>query len=178
MKEISLHILDLVENSISAGAKNILVEIMKDSKFLRIRIKDDGKGIPEEILKEIKNPFTTTRKTRRVGLGISLFNEIVGSCGGNLEIKSKLGEGTELVAILPASHLDLPPMGNISGTIYALVATCPDIDFFFKISFDDKNFEFSTKDLKAELGEIPINHPQALSFLRLYLEKNLGGIGI
>ncbi|MCX7845443.1 MAG: ATP-binding protein [Dictyoglomaceae bacterium] len=175
MKEISLHILDLVENSIEAGAKNILLEIVKNNKILKIRIKDDGKGIPEEILKEVKNPFTTTRKTRKVGLGLALFNEVVNNCGGNLEINSKVGKGTELIAILPASHWDLPPIGNISGTIYALIATCPHVDFSFKISFGDKNFEFSTKDLKEELGEIPINHPQALSLLRLYLEKNLGG---
>lgn len=176
MKEISLHILDLVENSIEAGAKNILVEIVKEKESLKIRIKDDGKGISEEILREVKNPFITTRKTRKVGLGLALFNEVVNNCGGNLEIKSKVGEGTELIAFLPSTHLDLPPLGNISGTIYALITTCPDIDFYFRISFDNKNFEFSTKDFKEELGDIPINHPQVISFLRLYLEKNLGGI--
>ncbi len=175
MKELSLHILDLVENSIEAGAKNISVEIVKTEKFLEIIIKDNGKGIPEEILKEVMNPFITTRKTRKVGLGLSLFNEVVNNCGGNLEINSKVGEGTEIIAILPVFHLDLPPLGNISDTIYALIATCPNIDFYFKIVFDDKNFEFSTKDFKKELEKVPINHPQVLSFLRLYLEENLGG---
>ncbi len=175
MKEISLHILDLLENSIEAGAKNILLEIVKTEEFLKIIIKDDGKGMPEEILKEAMNPFTTTRKTRKVGLGLALFSEVVNNCGGNLEINSKMGEGTEIIAILPVSHLDLPPLGNIADTMYALIATCPNVDFYFKFIFDDKNFEFSTKDFKKELGEIPINHPRVLSFLRLYLEKNLGG---
>lgn len=176
MKELSLHILDLIENSIEAGAKNISLEIIKNQDKLEIRIKDDGRGIPEEILREIKSPFTTTRKTRKIGLGIPLFNEVVNNCGGSLEINSKVGEGTELIAILPSSHVDLPPLGNIVGTLYSLVVTAPNVNFHFKISFDGKLFEFSTEEWKRELGEIPINHPQVLSMLKSYLEENLGGV--
>lgn len=176
MKELSLHLLDLIENSIEAGAKNIFMEVIKKENRLKIRIRDDGKGIPEDILREVKNPFTTTRKTRKVGLGISLFNEVVNNCGGSLEINSKIGEGTELIAILPTSHLDLPPLGNIVGTLYSLIVTAPDVNFYFKISFDGKLFEFSTEEWKKELGEIPINHPQVLSILKSYLEENLGGV--
>jgi hypothetical protein len=176
MKELSLHILDLIQNSIEANAKNIFLEIKENDNEIMIRIKDDGKGIPKEILEDIKSPFTTTRKTRRIGLGISLFNEIITNCGGELQIMSEPGKGTEIIALLPSFHWDLPPWGDIVGTIYSIIATSPHIDFHIKIFLRGKNFEFSTKDIKKEINGLPINHPEVLSFIHNYLKENLGGV--
>ncbi|HOP94683.1 MAG TPA: ATP-binding protein [Dictyoglomaceae bacterium] len=177
MKELSLHILDLMQNSIEAGAKNIWLEMIKDnlSDKLIIKLKDDGKGIPQEILEEVKNPFFTTRKTRKVGLGIPLFNEVINSCGGKMEVKSEPGKGTEVYAEVPLSHLDLPPIGDLPGTILGIIVTNPEINLHLNLKDNDREFNFSTEVLKEELREIPLNSPESISFLKLYLKENLGG---
>jgi len=179
MKELSLHLLDLIENSIEAGAKNIFVEINKNKEKTVLRIVDDGRGIPEDILRDITNPFTTTRRTRKVGLGISLFNEVITNCSGKLNIKSKVGEGTELISEFPSNHIDLPPWGNLADTIYALIVTHPEINFNFKITTEKGSFEISTKDIKSKLGgDNSFFDPEVIRFIKSYLNQNLGGIGI
>ncbi len=177
MKELSLHLLDLVQNSIEAGAKNIYIEMKKDleNKKLFLKVKDDGKGIPPEVLEELKDPFFTTRKTRKVGLGIPLFWEVVRSCNGNLNIKSEVGRGTEIIAEVPYDCIDLPPLGDISGTVLSLIVTNPDLNLSFKFEKNGDIFEFSTEDLKRELNGIPLNSLEVISFLKKYIYENLGG---
>lgn len=177
MKELSLHILDLVQNSIEAGAKNIYIEIKKDldKKRLILRIQDDGKGIPPEVLEELKDPFYTTRTTRKVGLGIPLFWEVVRNCGGNMNIVSEIGKGTSILAEIPIDCIDLPPIGDISGSILSIIATNPEIDLSLRLEKSNDVFVFSTKELRKELGEVPLNSLEVMSFLKNYLYENLGG---
>jgi|UniRef100_A0A7C3SQC2 hypothetical protein len=176
MKELSLHILDIVQNSIEANAKNIYLEIRKDLQkgILYIIIKDDGKGMPKEILEEIKNPFFTSRTTRKVGLGVPLFYELIKNCGGEVKINSEVGKGTEIYAEVPFLCVDLPPMGNLSGTILGLIVTNPDIDFEIKIVKNGDEVNISTKEIKKSI-DIPINSPEVISFLKEFLNENLGG---
>jgi len=177
MKELSLHILDLVQNSIEAGAKNIYIEMKKDidKQKLILRIQDDGRGIPPDILEELKNPFYTTRTTRKVGLGIPLFWEVVRNCGGDMNIVSEIGKGTSIYAEIPINCIDLPPVGDIPGTILSIIVTNPEVNLSLKFEKDNDTFVFSTKDLRQELGEISINSLEVISFLKNYLYENLGG---
>lgn len=177
MKELSLHLLDLVQNSVEAGAKDIYIEMKKDliNKKLMLRIKDNGKGIPPEMLEELKNPFFTTRKTRKVGLGIPLFWELIRNCDGSLEIKSEVGKGTEIIAEVPYHCIDLPPLGDLPGTILSIIATNPDLNFSFRFEKNGDVFDFSTIELKKELGEVPINSLEVISFLKKYLYEHIGG---
>lgn len=177
MKELSLHILDLIQNSIEAGAKNIYIEMKKDleKKRLILKIQDDGKGIPPEVLEELKDPFYTTRTTRKVGLGIPLFWEVVRNCGGNMDIVSEVNKGTSIYVEIPMDCIDLPPIGDIPGTILSIIVTNPEIDISLKFEKGNDVFLFSTEDLKKELGKIPLNNLEVISFLKNFLYENLGG---
>jgi len=177
MKEISLHIMDIVENSIAANADLIVIEINenKHEDILKVTIKDNGKGIDNKLLKNIKDPFTTSRKTRRVGLGISLFEAACIRCQGNLSIKSKVNVGTEVIAIMKLSHIDRAPLGRMSETICSFLLH-KDIEIVYKHSVDDKQFVLDTRELKKIAGE-DLNIPEILTWIRVYIDENLDEIG-
>ncbi len=172
MRDISLHILDIAENSLRAGASLIAVDVRIDqaNDTLTVEIDDNGCGMSKEMVQRVKSPFTTSRTTRNVGLGISLFAAGCESTGGSLEIESEPGVGTKLKAAYRNSHIDRPPLGDIAGTISALVITNPEIDFVFTAEKDD-TFEFDTREVKATLGEVPITEPEVINFIRDYLSE-------
>lgn len=134
MEDLSLHILDVAENSIAAGAKRIEIRIIENAKkdLLSIEIEDDGRGMDEETLKKVFEPFFTTRKTRRVGLGLSLFCQAARETGGNVTIGSTIGKGTVVKATFKHSHPDRRPFGDIDKTMKVLCAGNPEIQFIFK----------------------------------------------
>jgi signal transduction histidine kinase len=134
VRELSLHILDIAQNSIESGARNIEILIDEDesSDVLTIVIADDGKGIPPEILNSITDPFVTTRKTRRVGLGIPLFQEAARMAGGDLEVRSTVGEGTEVIAEFKLSSIDRAPLGDMAETMALLMVLNPDVNFRYE----------------------------------------------
>lgn len=142
MEDLSLHILDIAENSITAGAKNIEIKILEDTKknFLRIEIIDDGKGMTEEQIQKAIDPFFTSRTTRRVGLGLPLLKQAAAAANGSMEIKSTVGKGTHVSATFQLSHIDLQPMGNIADTIMAIVASSPDINIKYVHKRNGKQF--------------------------------------
>lgn len=175
MRELSLHILDIVQNSIAAGATVIEIDIKEEitNDLFRVDIIDNGSGIAESDLKGITDPFVTSRKTREVGLGLPLFKEAARQCEGNLEIKSVVGEGTEVKVYFKHSHIDRAPLGDIGGTIITLISVNPDIDFVYRHSFQDKEFVFNTTEVKEELDGLSINNPKVLRWLEGYLEEGL-----
>src|SRR5690554_4683283 len=124
MRELSLHVLDIVQNSINAAASLISVYINEDiiEDLLTIKIKDNGRGIPEENLSQITDPFFTSRKTREVGLGLSLFAEAAWRCDGDFKIDSIVEKGTEVETLFRYSHIDRAPLGDIQGTLLTLIA--------------------------------------------------------
>lgn len=134
MEDLSLHILDIVENSIEAKASKIEIIINEDVKrdLLTIKIKDNGKGMNEETVKKVLDPFFTTRTTRRVGLGLSLLAQATKESNGNFEIESKVGKGTEIKATFQYSHIDCKPIGNIKDTLTTLLVAHPEIDFKYE----------------------------------------------
>ena len=134
MEDLSLHIMDIVENSTAVGSTFIEIIINSDTKsnFLQIIIRDNGPGMDPEMLKNVRDPFVTTRTTRRVGLGISLLEQAAHEADGGLKLDSKLGEGTEISATFKLDHIDLKPLGNIGSTFVSIILGNPDIDFVYK----------------------------------------------
>lgn len=180
MKELSMHILDIAQNSVRAKAKNIHIiikELIACNKFEFI-IEDDGTGIPDEILKEIKKPFTTSRTTRKVGLGIPLLNDTCILCGGSLSIKTKVKVGTTIYASMEYNHIDRPPLGDIISTVTGLITSNEDINFYYKHSINEETFELSTKELKDILGEIPLSDISIYRWLKDFIKENLQELSI
>ena len=178
MREFSLHIMDMIENGLDAGASLIDLSIVEDRKerLLRITIKDNGRGIPEGILEQIADPFVTTRTTRRVGLGLSLLKEAAKRCDGTFEIQSTRGEGTVVRASFRTDHIDTPPLGDMAGSLTSLIVTHPEVDFVYTHEANDNEFEMDTRQIKTELDDVPIHHPEVMMVLARSIREFLDGI--
>jgi len=175
MKEISLHILDIVQNSIAAKAKKVEIIIAEKVKknLLKIIINDDGTGMNKKEQKEVLDPFVTSRTTREVGLGLPFLKKAAENCNGKLTIDSQKGEGTNLEVEFQYDHIDRAPLGDIVGTIISLLTTNPQLDFIYKHRYNGKEFEFNTYSLKKEIEGININHPEIINWINEYLKENL-----
>jgi hypothetical protein len=175
MNEISLHILDIVQNSITAEASKIEIRIdenIPNNEYV-IEIIDNGKGMNEEMLKNVTDPFFTTRTTRNVGVGLSLFKQNAEQTGGSMTIESKSGEGTKVKAIFVYDHIDRLPLGDMAGTMTLLIGANPKIRFIYTHNTSLSEFEFDTKEVLEELGKVPINHPDILKALNEMIKENL-----
>lgn len=173
MKELSLNILDLVQNSLTAGAKNVTIEIKESVKedILFIRISDDGSGMDEAFLNRVTDPFVTTRTTRSVGMGIPLFKMQAEMAQGEFLITSEKGKGTELWATFSLSHVDRLPLGDIVGTMIVLIQGSPDVDFVYIRQMDSDRFEFRTKEIREAVGGVSLSEPEILSWIREYITQ-------
>jgi hypothetical protein len=158
MPDLSMHILDIVENSTRAGAKEVSLAIVEDNKANRmtIIIIDDGNGMTEEELKRALDPFYTTKKERRkVGLGLPMLRETAEQAGGNLKVTSAPGKGTEVRATMVLNHIDRPPLGDINETLKIVIATNPDVIFDITYTVDGETERFSTRDDSQGNGGVP-----------------------
>jgi len=176
MDELSLNILDIAQNSIAAEATVVEVLINEDlvSGCITISVKDNGKGMSEDFLKTVEDPFITTRTTRKIGLGISFLKEAAEMTGGSVKITSKLGVGTTITAVFISTHIDCQPIGNLTETIITLVTFNQDINFIFTYRVNEEEFIFSTQDVKEQLGDdTPLNSPSIVIFLTEYVHENI-----
>lgn len=176
MTELSLHILDIAQNSIKAGADTVEIFIDENVKenLLTITIKDNGCGMDEEFLRDVVNPFKTTRTTRKVGMGLSLLKSACELTGGSLSISSEVGEGTEVKACFVYDSIDRQPVGNMASTITALIGANEKMNFLYHHKFCDKSFEFSTAEIKKVLGdEVPLSEIDVLKWIEEYINENL-----
>ena len=173
MKELSLNILDLTQNSITAGAKHIhiLVTEKRSEDCLTIGIEDDGCGMDAEFLARVTDPFTTTRTTRKVGMGIPLFKMEAEMSGGDFQIESEKGRGTKLSARFQLSHIDRPPLGDMADTMTVLVQGSPEVDFTYIRSTDQGSFTFSTREVREMLDGVPLSDPAVLDWIREYIKE-------
>ncbi len=178
MEDISLHILDIAENSIAAGSTLIRISLMEDRKedVFRVEISDNGKGIPDGLVAEVLNPFYTTRTTRKIGLGLSLLAQSARETGGTISIKSAEGAGTVVTAEFRPSHIDMKPLGNVAETLVVLIAGNPLTDFIFSFITDGDTFSFDTRQMKKVLEEVPINSPDVLAEIRKEIKQALDGM--
>lgn len=178
MKELSLHILDIVQNSIRAKAREIEIvidEAINDNR-LEIKIKDNGKGIDKDLLEEIKNPFATTRTTRKIGLGIPLLAESCVRAEGDLEVESELGLGTTITGVFKFDHIDRAPIGDIVNTITMLILSSPEIRYIFTYRVNELDFTMDTDEIKKVLQGVPINDLSIIKWLETYLEENINDL--
>lgn len=176
MKDLSLHILDICENSMTAGASLIEIRINEDTKqnLLTLKIVDDGKGMEEKIVEKVTNPFYTTRTTRRVGLGFPLLEQSAKDAGGSINIQSKPGFGTSVTATFIYDHMDRKPIGDVPETIITLLASGRlDIDFLYEHCKNGSKFLFDTRDIKRVLQDVPINNPEILNFMHAQITEGL-----
>ncbi len=176
MKEISLHILDLVQNSIRAQASRIELTIEEDTKekdFLKIVLGDNGCGMSKEMTEAVKSPFVTTRTTRKVGLGIPLFKAGCEACGGSFSIESEEGVGTKLEGIYCHSHIDRPPLGDIADTLLLLIIGNLNCRFIYTHRVNENEYTLDTDELKRILGEeVPLDDPEVTGFIKDFLVNN------
>jgi len=173
MEDLSLHILDIAENSLAAKADKIEIRISEDEKkdLLSVEIRDNGMGMDKETVKKALDPFYTTRKVRRFGLGLSLLSEAAKAANGHLSIKSKKGEGTDIKADFQYSHIDRKPLGDIGQTIITLVIGNPDIDLIYVHKKNGHTYSLDTRKIKAQLKETPINSPDGIRMIKEDLKR-------
>lgn len=172
MRELSLNVLDIVQNSISAKSTIVNIEVnFYDKNKMRISITDDGCGMNQEQVMKVIDPFYTTRKTRKVGLGIPLFKMAAELTGGNLVIRSLPEKGTHISAEFVTDSIDMTPLGDMNSTILLLVRCNPDVDFVYSLTKDNDKREFNTKEIREILGEVPLDHPDVLEWIDGYLKE-------
>ena len=182
MKELSLNILDITENSVKAGATLTEIYIEEDDRSLSITIKDDGCGMSEETLRSVIDPFYTTRTTRKVGMGIPLFKMAAELTGGDFSIVSEDRDkhpdshGTQVRATFIKDHLDFTPLGDTVSTVVTLIQGHPDTDFLFLHKLGCSEVSLDTRELRAVLEDIPLNSYEILRFIEDNLREQYSQI--
>ena len=177
MRELSLNVMDVAQNSVVAGATLTEISVVEQGAHLQIEIRANGKGMTEEQVQNVVDPFFTTRTTRKVGLGVPLFKMQAEMTGGGLTITSKPGEGTDVVATFDMSHVDMIPIGDMESTILLLITCNPDSDFVYYRSRDDRSFTLDTRELREVLGgDVPLNRPDVTVWIKEFLQENLDSI--
>lgn len=177
MKELSLNILDISENSVKAGASLTIIEIDETADTLSLKITDNGCGMSEEILKNVTDPFYTTRTTRKVGLGVPLLRLEAQMTGGSFNIKSvcesddSVNHGTQVTATFNKKHIDYTPLGDVIETVITLIQGHPDRDFYYKHTVCGGEVTLDTRKLREQLGEVPLNEYEVIKWVREYLKE-------
>ena len=177
MKELSLNILDIAQNSIRARAMNVDIILKEDVETLTITVSDNGCGMKADFLKRVTDPFSTTRTTRKVGLGLPFFKMEAEMTGGSLDITSKSEEehedhGTVVTARFFKNHIDYIPLGNIIDTVCTLIHGAEEVDFLFLHEYGERSVMLSTREMREMLGdEVPLSSPEVLAWAREYLTE-------
>ena len=173
MKELSLHILDLLENAVEAGASRIEITIEEDPAEDRmvIEIADNGRGMTPAVIKQVTDPFYTSRETRHVGLGIPLFLAAAQRCEGDLSIESQPGKGTRVRTTFRHGHIDRAPLGDMPTALLAILLAERPIDLGYIHKVDFKEFRFDSSEVRKELGPIPLAHPKVRNWLYQILQE-------
>jgi Histidine kinase-, DNA gyrase B-, and HSP90-like ATPase len=178
MNNLSMHILDIVQNSISANATLIEIRIDEnlEKNVLDILIKDNGKGMDDEFLSQVTDPYTTTRITRKIGMGIPLLKHSAEQSSGYIKVNSAKEIGTTIQATFQHNHIDRPPLGDIAGTIVLLVAANPDVDFKYVHCVNNSKYQFDTREVKEILDDVRIDDPKIRGMLKEMITENLSEI--
>jgi len=179
MFELSLHILDLVQNSVRAGATVVTIRIAydPDTDTLLLELIDDGCGMDEALLQQVTNPFATTRTTRKVGLGIPMLKQLAELCEGTFSLQSQVGKGTTLSARFKMSSIDLPPMGDLPGTMRSLILGAPDRpEFVLEYSMGQQRFTFDTREVREALGGLSLAEPDILGWIAGYIAQGMAEV--
>lgn len=173
MRELSLNILDVAQNSVRAEASLTEITVTEDQAgdSLVIEIRDNGKGMTQEQIEHVVDPFFTTRTTRKVGLGVPLFKMAAEQTGGSLRIESQTGAGTVVTARFHPSHVDMTPLGDINATVSLLIRCNPALDFCFTHRVNGREFTLDTRQLREILGGVPLDSPDVMEWIEGYLKE-------
>ncbi|WP_316630271.1 ATP-binding protein [uncultured Ruminococcus sp.] len=178
MRELSLNVMDVAQNSVRAEASVVRITVTESDKDdrLTIEIADNGCGMTQEQVQQVIDPFFTTRTTRKVGLGVPLFKLSAEQTGGSFDIQSEKGKGTTTTASYVKSHVDMTPLGDINSTVKILIQCNPDIDFVYTCTTDNGSFTLDTRELREVLGDVSLDTPDVLEWIADYLEENTKSI--
>jgi len=177
MKEISLNILDVAENSVKAGATLTQILLTERDQVLTLEIVDDGCGMSEEVVRSVVDPFYTTRTTRKVGMGVPLLKLACEQTGGELKIESVTEEadpenhGTHVTATFHMDHIDFTPLGDVPSSILTLIQGHPDTDFLFRHDMEGNVVELDTRELREVLEDVPLNSYDVIKWIEAYLRE-------
>ena len=176
VEDICFHLVDLVQNSVAAGARNIRLDIVesKNQDTLTLEVADDGRGMDNQTLEKVQDPFFTTKSFKKVGLGIPLLKATAQICRGEFSIQSEVGRGTEIKASMQRSHLDCPPLGNLEETLLSLLVSLDQSNLHFFYRNERGEFSISSSAIRQQVGELHFSHPEDYQFLREYIHEGLG----
>ena len=182
MKELSLNILDIAKNSVKAGAENILIKLDETDEKLTLTISDDGCGMSEEMVRNVMDPFCTTRTTRKVGMGVPLLKLAAEQTGGKIEIQSvsekddPTNHGTTVTAEFFKNHLDFTPLGDVVSSITVLIQGAPDIEWKYIHNLNGGSVELDTKELREVLGDVPLDTYEVIKWIEDFLNESYSSI--
>ena len=168
MLELSMHIMDIVENSVNAGATEVTVCIEENQKLdrLNIEITDNGKGMDDAMVEKALDPFVTTKEGKKVGLGLSMLSEAARKAGGEMTMDSLPGKGTIVRATFGLTHLDRQPLGDMTETMITLIIGNPDVEFRYSHKTDTSALTWSTERIREVFGDVFRSHPDVIDFIR------------
>ena len=175
MIELALHILDIAENSLRAGATLVEIEVIEDlaRDRLSIMVRDNGHGMSPEELERALDPFYTTKKVRRIGLGLPMLKQAAHNAQGRFSLESEPGRGTVVRAEFRHSHIDRQPLGDIAGVVTMLILGSPGIDFVYRHSKDGREYVLDTRENREGLGQVPLNCMEVLNLIRDNISEGL-----
>lgn len=178
MNDLSLHILDIAQNSLKAGATDIYISVNSSvvKNILELVIRDNGKGMIESEVKQVINPFFTTRTKRRIGMGLSLLEQSATQAHGRLTVTSKLNSGTNIHVFFELNHIDSPVQGDMASSLITLFSQAINTDIYFEMKTDEKNFKISTPEIKKILHGVQINNPKILNYLKSVINSEIDGL--
>jgi hypothetical protein len=178
MKNLSLHILDIAQNSISAGASIIGINICENpaKDTYELTITDNGKGMNSDTLQKATDPFFTSRTTRNVGLGLPLLKQNAERTGGSFILQSAPREGTVVDAVFVYNNIDRLPLGDIGGVIALLASANPLLDFTYSHHTETDEFTFDTREVKMELDDLSISNAKVTRFIKEMINENIVSI--
>ena len=179
MPEISLNVLDVALNSITAGSRltEIIISIDIAADTLEVIISDNGAGMTPEQAEKVIDPFFTTRTTRKVGLGIPFIKMAAEFTGGTYSMESAPGKGTSISAVFGLTHIDRMPLGDIAETMTSLIGPNPDLDFILRYCVNDNGFAMDTREIRQVLEDISLNEPEVLEYISEYINENIDALG-
>jgi len=176
LRDISLHIHDLTENSIAAGARLVSIKLVAENGMLTLEIGDNGKGMSPEMLSRVEDPFTTSRTERKVGMGIPFFKLACEQAGGDFKITSEPGKGTELKGRFVIDNIDRLPLGDIGETVGMLIYESPDLHYIVTLKTSDDEFVFDTDEVREQLEGTPINDFEIVQWIKEYINEGVSNI--
>ncbi len=175
MQDLAMQTLEILMNSVGAKADTVILRIRESEHDNRIdiEVEDNGCGMSPEMVQKVTDPFTTSRKTRKVGLGVAFMKGLTEQCNGSFDIQSTVGVGTTVRASIQKDHIDAPPMGDLGEMIMYVIQADENIDFQFYYTTDNGNFEFLSEAVKQELEGVSLLEPEILLWIKEYINEGI-----